>query len=150
MSATNSSEETPWIIVCLKLFVTMLELSTKPSVLLYHTEVRWLSRDQVLTRVFELRKQIEMFLSLVVHFESEDFILFLAYLSDIFTHLNDSNIFIQVKGKKWSLAEKRYPPLLANFQCGKIASIVKTTQIFWTWWSFHFYRIIARTYCNLN
>jgi len=28
------------------------------------------------------------------------------------------------------MVEKRYPPLLANFQSGKIASIVKTTQIF--------------------
>ena len=36
--------------------------------------------------------------SLVVHFESEDFILSLAYLSDIFTHLNDLNTSIQGKG----------------------------------------------------
>ena len=79
------------------------EVGAKHSRLLYHTEVRWLSRGRVLTRVFELRKKIEMFLrkrgsSLVVHFESEDFILSLAYLSDIFTHLNNLNISIQGKG----------------------------------------------------
>ena len=78
------------------------EVGAKHSVLFYHTEVRWLSRGRVLTRVFKLRKEIEMFLrqwgsSLVVHFESEDFILSLAYLSDTFTHLNDLNIFSQGK-----------------------------------------------------
>ena len=76
------------------------EVGAKHGVLPYHTEVRWLSRGRVLTRVFKLRKEIEMFLrqrgsSLVVHFENEDFILSLAYLSDIFTHLNDLNIPIQ-------------------------------------------------------
>ena len=62
-----------------------------------------LSRGRVLTRIFELRKEIEIFLrqrdsSLLVHFESESFILSLAYLSDIFTHSNDVNISIQGKG----------------------------------------------------
>ena len=56
------------------------EIGAKHSVLLYYTEVRWLSRGRVLTRVFELGKEIEKFLkqrenSLVMHFESEDFIL---------------------------------------------------------------------------
>ena len=65
--------------------------------------MRWLSQGRVLTRVFKLRKEIEMFLrqqdsSLVVHFESENFILSMAYLSDIFTHLNDLNMSIQGKG----------------------------------------------------
>ena len=79
------------------------KIGAKHSVLLYHSEVRWLSRGRVLTRVFKLRKEIEMFLrqrgsSLVVYFESENFILSMAYLSDIFTHLNDLNISIQGKG----------------------------------------------------
>ena len=78
------------------------EIGAKNSALLYHKEGRQLSHRQVLTRVFKLRKEIEMFLrqqgsSLVVHFESEDFILSLAYLSDTFTHLNDLNISTQGK-----------------------------------------------------
>ena len=68
------------------------EVGAKHSILLYHTKVRWLSQGQVLTQVFKLCQEIEMFLrqrgsSLVMHFESEDFILSLTYLSDIFTHL---------------------------------------------------------------
>ena len=79
------------------------EVGAKHSILLDHTEVRWLSPGRVLTRVFELHKEIEMFLrqrgsSLEEHFESEGFILSLAYLSDIFSHLNDLNTFILGKG----------------------------------------------------
>ena len=38
------------------------EVGAKHSVVLYHTEVIWLSQSRVLTRVFELRKEIEMLL----------------------------------------------------------------------------------------
>ena len=38
------------------------ELGAKHNVLRYHTEVRWLSRGRGLTRVFELHKEIELFL----------------------------------------------------------------------------------------
>ena len=79
------------------------EVGAKHSIRLYHTETRWLSRGRVFTHVFKLRKEIGMFLkpwgsSLVVHFESESFILSLANFSKIFTHLNDLNTSIQGKG----------------------------------------------------
>ena len=50
------------------------KVGAKHSVLLYRTERRWLSRGRVLTHVFELRKEIEMFVrqrgsNLVVHFK---------------------------------------------------------------------------------
>ena len=88
------------------------EVGAKHTLPLYHTEVRWLSRGRVLTHVLKLRKEIEMFLrqrgsSLVVHFENEDFILSLAYLSDVFTHLNDLNISIQGKGTNMITGRKK-------------------------------------------
>ena len=45
--------------------------------------------------------------SLVVHFENEDFMLSLAYLLDIFTHLNDLNISIQGKGTNMITSRKK-------------------------------------------
>ena len=38
------------------------EMGSEHSILLLHTEVRWLSRGLILNRVFELRTEVEMFL----------------------------------------------------------------------------------------
>ena len=72
------------------------KVGAKHIVLLYHTEVRWLSRIWVLTCVFLLRKEIEQFLrhrngGIAEHFKNEELIMPLAYLSDIFNHLSDLN-----------------------------------------------------------
>ena len=37
------------------------EMGAQHEVLLYHTEVRWLSIDQVLKRLMELRKEVSFF-----------------------------------------------------------------------------------------
>ena len=76
------------------------EVGSVHDVLLYHTEVRWLSRGQVFTRLMELRAEVAMFLrekesNLCEKFEDPDFVLNLAYLADIFAHLNDLNRSIQ-------------------------------------------------------
>ena len=78
------------------------ELGDDASVLLFHTEVRWLSRGRVLTRFFNLRMEIEQFLreqkcDLVHNFDSTSFSPMLAYLVDIFQHLNDLNLSLQGK-----------------------------------------------------
>ena len=70
--------------------------------LLYHSEVRWLSRGLVLYRLFELRCEIQCFLSekkspLAHHYADVNFLAKLAYLADIFSQLNQLNLSIQEK-----------------------------------------------------
>ena len=80
------------------------DLGCEHSVLLFHTEVRWLSRGQALTRFFELREEIKVFFleerecDLVGALESQEFAQMLAYLADIFTRMNDLSISLQGKG----------------------------------------------------
>ena len=71
---------------------------------LYYTKFRWLSKENVLSRVFELRDELKIFLNvvkleLVVHFSDSKFIACLAYLVDIFDFLNTLNVKMQEKEK---------------------------------------------------
>jgi len=77
-------------------------MGSEHEVLLYYTEVRWLSKGQVMKRLYVLRVKISYFLierqsSLSKHFDSIEFVHGLAYLTDIFSHLNELNISIQGK-----------------------------------------------------
>nr|XP_020764298.1 zinc finger MYM-type protein 6 isoform X2 [Odocoileus virginianus texanus]XP_020764299.1 zinc finger MYM-type protein 6 isoform X2 [Odocoileus virginianus texanus] len=65
-----------------------------------HAEVRWIARGKILTRLFELRHEIEIFLNqkhsdLAKYFFDEEWVAKVAYLSDIFSLINGLNLSLQ-------------------------------------------------------
>ena len=86
------------------------EMGESYEVLLYHTEVRWLSRGRVVSRVVELREAIQCFLveknsDLAAHFSDTAWLFRLCYLADIFGELNKGNLALQ--GKNTTILDAR-------------------------------------------
>uniref|UniRef100_F7ATE3 Zinc finger MYM-type containing 6 n=1 Tax=Macaca mulatta TaxID=9544 RepID=F7ATE3_MACMU len=76
------------------------EMGSEHVSLPLHAEVRWISRGRMLKRLFELRHEIEIFLSqkhsdLTKYFHDEEWVAKLAYLSDIFSLINELNLSLQ-------------------------------------------------------
>lgn len=84
------------------------ELHAEHGDLLLYTEVRWLSRGKSLKRLFDLRKEIVLFLeqdssstsqTLITSLKSPDFLLDLAFLCDFTELLNKLNLSLQGKNR---------------------------------------------------
>ena len=79
------------------------ELGSDHEVLLYHSEVRWLSRGEILKRLQELKQEVSLFLKnknslFDEKIKSESFFCGLSYLTDIFGHINNVNRAMQGPG----------------------------------------------------
>ena len=79
------------------------DLGKKHQYLLFHTEVRWLSRRKALSCVAELVNEVAMFLrehgsiKLATLFDDNKFQLKVFYLADIFSLLNELSYSLQGK-----------------------------------------------------
>lgn len=84
-----------------RLFSTLCNgMGSEHQGLLLHTEVRWLSRGNVLNRLYELRDEVCIFLTdqrspLAEHLSEPGWVARLAYLSSIFEKLNGLNMSLQ-------------------------------------------------------
>ena len=86
------------------------EMEAKHVGLLFYTKVRWLLGGKCLSRLFELKNEVEIFLrenknNLHIQFYNEEFAVMLAYLADVFGHLNDMNLSLQ--GRDVTVSENK-------------------------------------------
>lgn len=74
-------------------------MRSRHTSLLLHTEIRWLARGKVLKRLVELRNEVIIYLEgkseYIKHLLDEVFIHRLTYLMDIFSKLNELNLYLQ-------------------------------------------------------
>ena len=76
------------------------EMGVRHMGLLFYTKVCWLSRAECIYRLYKLQNEVKIFLrenknNIHVHFHNKEFVVMLAYLADVFSHLNDMNVSLQ-------------------------------------------------------
>jgi hypothetical protein len=85
-----------------RLFALLCEdLRANHKVVLFHTEVRWLTKGNMLGQIYDLKEAVTLFLDcqgkdqMLQAFKNDSFQLSLAYLEDIFEALNTLNLKLQ-------------------------------------------------------
>ncbi|XP_067137351.1 zinc finger BED domain-containing protein 5-like [Centruroides vittatus] len=95
------------------------EMDENKKSLLFHTEVRWLLRRKVLTRVLELRDELIFFQDKQTPFslflQNNECMLLLAKLADVFSHLNDLNVNLQERDKNILLMTDKVHAFIKKF-----------------------------------
>uniref|UniRef100_A0A2P2ICW4 Zinc finger protein n=1 Tax=Hirondellea gigas TaxID=1518452 RepID=A0A2P2ICW4_9CRUS len=118
------------------------DMDTDQTALLFNTRVRWLSKGNVLSRVFELRESIELFLDtenkvdLLSAFNKEGLEVSLAYLADIFEALHELNKKMQEQGSNVIMRNDCVNAFIAKLQLwasrarnGNLASFHRLSDI---------------------
>ena len=107
-----------------RLFARLCEdLGSDYKYLLYHTDVRWLSRGIMIRRVFELKEELLVFFreknsEFEKNLESDEFLLKLAYLSDIFEALTNMNLFFQGPTAPFQILFPNWKHLFGSWKSG--------------------------------
>ena len=80
-----------------------IDMDADHHILLFHSNTQWLSRGNVIKRVFELRDELKLFFELekkidfALLLKNDRWIRYLAYMVDIFDQLNRLNLKMQGK-----------------------------------------------------
>ncbi|XP_046976463.1 SCAN domain-containing protein 3-like [Vanessa cardui] len=80
------------------------DMNSEHETLLFHTEVRWLSKGNMLSRLYELREEVQVFLTnkenkeLLDQFCEPEYKVRFAYLVDFFAQINKLNLQMQGSG----------------------------------------------------
>jgi hypothetical protein len=79
----------------------LIDIEADYGDVLYHAKIQWLSRGKVLKKIYDLRKEVQLFMDIkgkpLLEFSDEDWILDYAFLVDVTQHLDDLNL--QLRGR---------------------------------------------------
>ena len=115
------------------------DIGADHEALLFHTNVRWLSKGNMLERFYELKDEVKLFLEdqkkfdLLAILHSEEFELSLAYLVDRFEALNKLNRQLQGHKQQYYLSSRCHSSfLLPSCTYGSVESRIEIQDHFHT------------------